>query len=156
MTQSVNLDNTSTSVVSSLNPSVYGQAVTFSVVVRASAPGSGIPSGTVTFEDSSIILGTATLKSGTARFTTSLLAVGTHYIKVIYGSDAHFKSSGSLILDQVVNASNGPSFVTGNFPRQVVGFAGAALENDKSADRRVLYMALLPDSSKKRPFRFLV
>jgi uncharacterized repeat protein (TIGR03803 family) len=156
MTQTVNQDNTSTSVVSSLNPSVYGQAVTFSLVVSAMSPGSGIPTGAVTFEDSSFILGIVPLKSGTAKFTTSTLAAGNHYIKVIYGGDADFKSSGSQILKQVVNTSNGPSFGTGNFPRHVVGFAGTALENDRSADRRILYMALMPDSSKKRPNGHLV
>ena len=43
LNQAVNQDNTTISVVSSLNPSVYVQAVTISAVVSAMTPGSGIP-----------------------------------------------------------------------------------------------------------------
>ena len=43
LTQTVNQDSTTTSVVSSANPSVYGQSVTFTATVTANAPGSGTP-----------------------------------------------------------------------------------------------------------------
>src|SRR5947199_257708 len=49
VTQSVGQANTATAVTSSANPSVSGQAVTFTATVSAVAPGSGTPSGTVQF-----------------------------------------------------------------------------------------------------------
>ena len=69
-------------------------------------PGSGVPTGTVTFDDGSTVLGTVTLTSGTASFTTSSLAVGTHSIKAVYAGDANFKTSTSAVLKQVVNSSS--------------------------------------------------
>ena len=49
--QVVNSDATATSVSSLVNPSVFGQSVTFTATVSASAPGAGTPTGTVTFKD---------------------------------------------------------------------------------------------------------
>ena len=101
--QGVNQASSSTTVVSSANPSSSGQAVTFTATVNAVSPGSGTPTGTVTFYDGSTTLGTATLNgTGTASFTTSSLSVGSHSIKVSYGGDADFKASTSAVLKQVV------------------------------------------------------
>ena len=47
--QAVDQATTSTSIASSLNPSSYGQAVSFTASVEAVAPGAGTPSGTVQF-----------------------------------------------------------------------------------------------------------
>ncbi|MGP0069832.1 MAG: beta strand repeat-containing protein [Isosphaeraceae bacterium] len=103
--QAVNQAGSSTTLVSSNNPSVTGQSVTFTATVSAVAPGSGTPTGTVTFSDGSTALATGTLSSGTASFTTSSLVVGTHSIKVVYGGDANFKTSTSATLKQVVQSS---------------------------------------------------
>src|SRR5206468_12439299 len=51
LSQTVNQDGTSTTLTSSANPSVYGQAVTFTATVSASAPGAGTATGTVQFKD---------------------------------------------------------------------------------------------------------
>jgi hypothetical protein len=94
---------TSTSVASSLNPSTFGQPVTFTATVTHA--GSGTPTGTVTFFDVKTRLGSATLNSnGTATFTTSTLAVGSHSITAFYGGDCNFASSTSPMLTQTVNA----------------------------------------------------
>src|SRR5205823_1250529 len=60
ISQDMAKDATSATVASSATPSVYGQAVTFTAAVTASAPGSGVPTGTVTFKDGSTVLGTGT------------------------------------------------------------------------------------------------
>jgi hypothetical protein len=66
---------TTTTLVSSVNPSAVGQAVTFTATVTAvSGP---IPTGTVTFKQGSTLLGSATLANGVAVFTTSALPAGT-------------------------------------------------------------------------------
>src|SRR5215831_10470314 len=49
--QVVNKAGTTTTVSSSGNPSVFSQSVTFTAAVTANSPGSGIPTGTVTFKD---------------------------------------------------------------------------------------------------------
>src|SRR5437764_1956407 len=48
LTQTVTKANTTVTLASSLNPSLFGQAVTLTATVAAVAPGAGIPTGTVT------------------------------------------------------------------------------------------------------------
>jgi uncharacterized repeat protein (TIGR03803 family) len=100
----VNQDGTATKLTSSANPSVYGQSVTFAATVIAASPGSGTPTGMVTFEDGSTVLGTATLSDGVADFSIATLAVGTHSITAVYDGDTNFKTSTSAVLKQLVNA----------------------------------------------------
>src|SRR5207253_3063184 len=68
LTQSVNPASRTTALSSSANPSVFGQAVTFTTTVSTVSPGAGTPSGTVTFMDGSIPLGSDTL-NGTGQAT---------------------------------------------------------------------------------------
>src|SRR5205814_10249302 len=101
-----------TTLISSLNPSALGQAVTFTATVTSSA--TGTPTGTVTFQDGASALGTGTLSGGTATFTTSGLTAGTHSITAIYGGDANFAGSTSPVLTQTVNkAADRKSVVSG-------------------------------------------
>src|SRR5438477_12239700 len=44
-------DGSTTTIASSADPAILGQAVTFTATVSANAPGSGTPAGTVTFRD---------------------------------------------------------------------------------------------------------
>jgi hypothetical protein len=106
LTQTVKQAATTSAVSSSANPSVSGQAVTFTATIAPVSPGSGTPTGTVTFDDGSTVLGTITLTKGTASFTTSTLAVGTHSIKIVYAGDTNFKTSTSVVLKQIVNSSS--------------------------------------------------
>src|SRR5205807_10023896 len=71
----------------------FGQAVTFSATVSAQAPGAGTPTGTVTFFDAGISIGTGTLTGGKATFSTTLLTVGSHAITASYGGDTNFTGS---------------------------------------------------------------
>jgi hypothetical protein len=99
----VNKANTATSVVSSANPSVFGQTVTFTATVAVSSPGAGTPTGTVNFKDNGTTIGSGTLSGGVATFATSALAVGSHPITAEYVGDANFNGSTSSALSQVVN-----------------------------------------------------
>ena len=103
MTQFVNKDATTTTIVSSANPALFGQSVTFTATVSANSPGSGTPSGTVTFAEGSTTLGTGTLSAGSATFTTSSLSVGNHTITAGYGGDGNFLTSSSSLLQAVGN-----------------------------------------------------
>jgi len=101
---SVVLSNTTTSVTSSANPALFGQAVTFTATVAISGTGAGTPTGVVTFTIDGSAAGTVALSSGVATFSTSSLSVGSHPITVTYGGDANFNgSSGKLTPNQTVN-----------------------------------------------------
>ena len=106
--QTVNPAPTATTVTSSLNPSIYGQSVTFTATVT-NAAGAGIstvtPTGSVQFMDGASLLGTSQALSGpgTATLTTSALAAGTHPITAVYTNvDGNFKGSTSSVVNQIV------------------------------------------------------
>jgi parallel beta-helix repeat protein len=109
VSQVVNQDSTATTLSSSQNPSVFGQQVTFTATVTANPPGSGIPTGTVTFEDGTTSLGTGTLSGGVATFATAALSASgsPHSITAVYGGDTNFfgtfTTSPSNTVSQVVN-----------------------------------------------------
>src|SRR5262249_22968251 len=98
---------TTAKVVSSVNPSVFGQPVTLSTTVTANPPGAGTPTGTVTFFDGVTQIGTATLNAGAASITISTFSVGSHSITATYGGDGSFNgSTTATALIQVVNKAN--------------------------------------------------
>ena len=112
--QVVNKSSSTTAVTSSPNPSIFGQSVTFSATVSAVAPGTGTPTGTVTFLDGGSPIGTGTLTAGIATFTTSALTAGNHTITTTYSGDGNFSAStGSLAGNpQVVKKANSTTAVT--------------------------------------------
>jgi hypothetical protein len=78
-----------TSIVVTASPTapVFGQAVTLQATVSVVSPGTGVPSGTVTFEEGSKLLGTATLANGVAEISTTPSAAGAETITVSYSGD---------------------------------------------------------------------
>jgi hypothetical protein len=91
----------STTLTSSPNPSVQGQAVIFTAQVTSNAPNP--PTGTVTFKNGSLKIGKATLNAGVATMTTSGLPVGSLSITATYNGDSENLKSTSPVLTQVVN-----------------------------------------------------
>jgi uncharacterized repeat protein (TIGR03803 family) len=93
---------TTTALTSSLNPSTYGQAVTFTAAVtsKIGAPPNG---ETVSFMKGTTVLGTGTLSDGSASITTKTLKVGTNAIKAVYAGDSNFAGSTSKAVSQVVS-----------------------------------------------------
>ena len=91
---------TSTAVVSSLNPSNFGQSVTFTATVTGSTP-----TGTIQFKDGATNLGgpVAMNGAGVATLTTSALTVASHPITAVYSGDANNATSTSPLVSQVVN-----------------------------------------------------
>lgn len=121
LNQTVNKADTNTDVVSSANPSVFGQSVTFTATVSAVAPGTGTPSGTVTFKDGATTLGTGTLSGGQVSFSTSSLNVASHPITAEYGADSNFNAGTSLPLSQVVNKADTNTSVVSSANPSVFG-----------------------------------
>jgi hypothetical protein len=99
--------NTTTTVTSSVEPTVFGQSVTFTATVSVVPPGFGTPTGIVSFADGNTLLGTAPLSDSnpdTATFTTSALATGPHAITATYSP----ASSGSFQPQQTFATGPGP------------------------------------------------
>src|SRR6266705_1402414 len=103
-TQTVNRGQTATTLTSTPNPSLAGQAVTLSTTVTAVAPAAGVPTGSVTFMDGATVLGTATLSNGSASLVTSTLTTGNHSLTTVYSGSANFNASTSPAVNQVVNS----------------------------------------------------
>jgi hypothetical protein len=75
-------------VTASNNAPVYGQSVTLTATVTATNPASGVPTGTVTFEIGTTILGPVPLSDGVATLVTTPASVGTETIVAGYSGDA--------------------------------------------------------------------
>jgi hypothetical protein len=105
VSQVVNMASSTTTLVSSLNPSTSGALVTFTATVAAVSPGSGTPTGTVNFLENGTQIGTGTLSAGVATFgTTTLTAAGSPYsITADYLGDTNFTTSTSSAVSQVVS-----------------------------------------------------
>jgi hypothetical protein len=100
---STGLATTTTSLVSSLNPSLVGQSVTFTATVNGGAS----PTGTVQFNDGAAALANEALVGNVASFTTSALVAGSHPIAAIYSGDAANNASTSPVVVQIVTVSGG-------------------------------------------------
>ncbi len=92
--------STTTTLTSSLNPSVSGQQVSLTAVVTGANP-----TGTVTFTVDGTAQTPITLSSGgAATYSTTALAVGSHTITAAYSGDSNNFASVSAALTQRVNA----------------------------------------------------
>lgn len=109
LTQDVAKAETTNVVVSGPSPQVEEEAVTITATVAAQSPGSGSPTGTVTFFADGDEIGSATLApsggSSQATFTTSFLPVGTHQITAEYNGDSDFNGSNAGAVEQIVIAA---------------------------------------------------
>lgn len=101
---------TTTSLVSSASPSVFGQGVTFTATVSGIS-GTAVPQGFVTFTDGGTTLGVVTVgTNGTATLSLGSLAVGPHALVATYSGQAlttagGFDASASPTLNQNVVAA---------------------------------------------------
>jgi minor extracellular serine protease Vpr len=91
--------STTTKVVGSPNPGAYGSLVTFVATITRALGGS--PSGSVSFQKGTTVLGTSPVSSGTASFTTSSLPLGSDVIKAVYTGDGNFAGSSGTTTEKV-------------------------------------------------------
>jgi len=96
------VDDTSTTLTSSSNPSSPGQSVTLTATVAPIRVGGPTPTGTVTFKDGATTLGTGTLVNGVATFSTAALTTGSHTLTSVFDGDFATAPSTSASLTQVV------------------------------------------------------
>ncbi len=92
LSQTVSKGAVSETLTSSLNPSATGQLVTFTATLS-----SATATGTVSFLDSARVLATVPVTGGSAVFSTSVLAAGSHLISAIYSGDSDFNPSAATL-----------------------------------------------------------
>jgi len=100
LSQNVVQDITTTTLMSSVNPSTLKQAVTFTASVTAVYT---TVSGNVTFYNGATPLSTVNLSQGVAHYTTSALPAGANNITAVYNVSTDYTSSTSPIVVQQVN-----------------------------------------------------
>ena len=108
---------------------VYGQDVPVAVAVTG-GPGAGTPTGTVTFVDNDVPIGTATLSNGTATLNFSDWSLGSHDVTATYNGDPNFDPS--VATDQIVTATPDASIV-GLSVQSAGGASGAIVSATVSA-----------------------
>jgi uncharacterized protein (TIGR03437 family) len=86
------LTSTRLFLTSDLNPSAFGQPVTFTAALTYGGNGAA-PGGTVQFFDAATLLGTVPVASGQATLRTAALGAGSHAIVAIYGGDSLYAGS---------------------------------------------------------------
>jgi len=98
LSQVVNKANTSTVITSAASPAFVGSTVTFTATIVPTAPGAGVPTGTVQFRDNGVNIGTpVSFTGGVAKVTETGLTPGLHAITAVYSGDGSFNpSSGTL------------------------------------------------------------
>jgi hypothetical protein len=146
ITQSVVPFTSTTSLTSNLNPSVFGQAVTFTAgVVAGGAP---VTSGSITFRRGSQFLGVVALgASGTASLTISSLPAGKASIQAIFSGTTDDLSSVSAVLTQTVTAVPTATTLTlatqtlanGKTRYVLVATVGPAIESSVAATGKVVF-----------------
>jgi large repetitive protein len=122
--QTVNKANSRTSITSSVNPSVFGQSVTFTATLTAVAPGAGTPTGAVQFKTNDIDFGSAVLISGGSATSAAVssLALGTNTVTAEYIGDSSFNpSSGTVAGGQIVNKANSSTSIASSTNSSVFG-----------------------------------
>jgi len=127
--QAVSGYTTTSTLASSLSPSIYGQSVTFTATVSTS--GSLAPSGAVIFSWSdgfrTYAIGSATLNgTGAATLTTPYLNAGSYPMTALYRGDADNGSSISAVVNQTVLPATTAATITSSpnpsAPAQAVTF----------------------------------
>ncbi|HWZ82408.1 MAG TPA: FG-GAP-like repeat-containing protein [Terriglobales bacterium] len=107
---------TTTSLVSSANPSHVNQSLTYTATISNQ---NGPVTGTVTFYDGTTAIATASLVGNQATFTTKYKTVGTHSITATYSGDSKNGSSTSAPLTELVRYSTTTRVTTSLSPSQV-------------------------------------
>ena len=114
-----------TSLSASSGSILAGEGVTLTATVVSAT--SGTPTGTVTFYDSGVELGTGVLSSGAASFTASSLSAGTtHALTAAYGGDTNFLASSTTASTPVAVATPGFNLTVSGASAQTVAQGSTA------------------------------
>ena len=122
--QTVSQGTTTTILMTSQSPSVFGQTVTFTATVSPNSPSTLTPAGSVTFVDTttSTNLGSGSLDTqGKVSISTSALALGNHSIVATFTNSAGNYASSNANTVQVVNQASTATALTSSGSPSVFG-----------------------------------
>jgi large repetitive protein len=94
---------TTTSLTASPNPAAFGANVIFTAKVTNPTL---TPTGAVSFYEGRILLGTETLASGAAIYSTSALSAGSHNITAVYAPTPAFSASTSAVFVEFISIAS--------------------------------------------------
>jgi len=126
---------TSTVLSSSLNPSIYGQGVTFTAKVTPIGPQA--LTGLVTFRNGTVPLGSATLTNGVAILTKTNLPSGILSITATYVGDTVSGKSVSPVLTQTVSRATTGTSIKSSMNPSIQGQAVTFTANVTSPTAKV-------------------
>jgi hypothetical protein len=101
---------TKTALASSVNPSSFGQKITFTAKVTPQFGGTA--TGNVVFKDGTTTVGAGAISGGQATLSVSLLHPGNHSITATYAGNGSLVGSTSPGLTQVVHKANTKTTLT--------------------------------------------
>ena len=93
------------------NPCNFGQTCTFKIHIGVQSPGTGNPTGNVTFYDGPKSIGTGSWSGDTA-VLNCLLSAGSHSITAKYSGDNNFDGSTSAAVNQTVDKAGTTTILT--------------------------------------------
>lgn len=112
VTVTVSHASSTTTLTVSPTSSVYGESLTLTATIAAVSPGTGTPTGTVTFYNGTTSLGTGTLSSGVATLAVTSLPTGTASLTATYGGDDNFATSTSAAVSLTVSQASTTTTLT--------------------------------------------
>ena len=102
LSQTVGTASTTMSLTSTPSPSAYDATVTLAAAISPT-----VATGTVTFYDNGVILGSAqTITNGIATLSINKLDAGSHPFTATYSGDTYYNASTATTLSQVVNCAS--------------------------------------------------
>lgn len=115
-----------TTVINAVSSSTFGASVTLSATVTP-ASGTTVPTGSVTFQSGTTLLGVAQLNgSGVATLSTAALPVGSDAVVASYAGDSNFQASASSNFNIAVSTAT-PIVTVGASPGSSTYGASVAL-----------------------------
>jgi hypothetical protein len=100
-TQTIVKASTALTLTSTKNPAAQGASGTLKATVKAVAPGTGVPAGTVTFSEGEATLAIIPLSSGAASLPLKSLPAGSHEITARYSGGSNYESSEGAIVQVI-------------------------------------------------------
>jgi hypothetical protein len=129
----LNTQGTAMTVLSSGNPSAFGQSVTFTTTVAASVSnGTTAPTGSVTLKNGSTVIGSGTLVGGQFSLSAPALPVGEYSLSATYSGDSNYQSHTVGLTQTVQMAGTGTALVSSANPsnsNQSITFTATVTSN---------------------------
>jgi hypothetical protein len=128
----LNAQGTTMNILSSANPSAFGQSVTFTTTVSASVSNGTAPTGSVTVKNGSAIIGSGALVGGQFSVSTTTLPVGADALSAVYSGDSNYQTH-TVGLTQTVQSAGTNTILLSSAnpsnPNQPITFTATVASN---------------------------